>query len=180
MFTLVLWWHNVSENIIYIIHNTIMLMKTQNHSTNFLNKWTSWIFQKYFLVCIKCLFAETPFAGVVMETSRLSLIKHCHEINQIKPLFGACLSLPPSFTVFPSIMRISWNMVSDPAPSRTSPGLSWDGLRDLLFCHWFSKALREGGRVFGPSDSLSRDYWFRLWSEPRRQMFRCDGFWLGA
>lgn len=104
-----------------------------------------------------------------------------HEINQIKPLFGVCvyLSLPPSPS-FPLIIRASWNMVWDPAPSRTSPGLWGDGLRVLLFCHWFSKALREGGRVFGPSDSLSRDYWFRLWSEPRRQMFRWDGFWLGA
>lgn len=70
-------------------------------------------------------------------------------------------------------------MVWDPAPSRTSPGLWWDGLHVLLFCHWFSKALREGGRVFGPSDSLSRD-WFRLWSEARRQMFWWDGFWMGA
>lgn len=79
---------------------------------------------------------------------------------------------------------MNWNMVLDPAPSRTSPGLWWDGLHVLMFCHWFSKALREGGWaggwVFGPSDSLSRDYWFRLWSEPRRGVFWWDEFWLGA
>lgn len=122
-----------------------------------------------------------------METSWLSLIKHCQHWSWDQPNQTSyrCvyLSLPP-FQSSPLKIRIHWNMVLDPAPSRTSPGLWWDGLRDLMFCHWFSKALREGGRaagwLFGPSDSLSRDYWFRLWSEQRRQVFRWDEFWLGA
>lgn len=46
--------------------------------------------------------------------------------------------------------------------------------------HWERAVGRLAGWLFGPSDSLSRDYWFRLWSESRRQVFRWDEFWLGA
>lgn len=89
------------------------------------------------------------------------------------------LSLAP-FPPFPLKIRINWDMVLYPAPSRTSPGLWWDGLHVWMFCHWFSKALREGERVLVHPIVLSRDYWFRLWSEPRRQVFWWDEFWLGA
>lgn len=116
-------------------------------------------------VCI-IFFADNPSCvschGDKLTVTHENSVIIKHEINQIKP--SPCLSSPNQIQIL------------DPAPSKTSLGLWWDGLHVLMFCHWFSKALREGRWVVGPSDSLSLVSWFMLWSEQKKE---CSGvIWM--